>query len=375
MNNRTVLILCPDVPYPPINGPRLDNWGRVEFFKAAGWTPVVVVCRTADDPHRDAVSIPNVITHEVRRGVRWSLAESAETIRRVQGLIDEYAPVVVLCEGAEFAPLAAALRMGSAALWFRAQDYMLAQTYETIRAQGWRRQLAHAAYYLGKLGRIYQIERQMFRIADWVLHIGWADMIAMRRMYGDQGARDWIPPFVERDQVEVRVDKSVLDVVYVSSDYQHVMGQPAADVIAGQIAPEIEARMPGRFRFHMVGDRQTATTSANVEWHGFIDDLAEFMQGMDIACMPVDIGWGCKLKMVEALAHGLPVIGAPQTFRGVPSIDAAAIVCKRVEKYVEALARLADPVEREMVGRAGQAAYSQWRDQGKERLIEALAGL
>jgi glycosyltransferase involved in cell wall biosynthesis len=128
-------------------------------------------------------------------------------------------------------------------------------------------------------------------------------------------------------------------------------------------------------RFHIVGpdggeDPAADTASEHVVFHGFVEDLPGFMEGMDIACLPTRLGWGCKLKMAEALARGLPAVGAPATFRGVPDTPDAFIVCRSVRDYVGAFRQLLDDDFRAALGTQGREMYRQWVTNG-ETLLEA----
>ena len=54
---------------------------------------------------------------------------------------------------------------------------------------------------------------------------------------------------------------------------------------------------------------------------GVIDDLASFYCNIDLAANPVQSGTGLKIKTVEALAHGRPIIGTREAFAGLNSAE------------------------------------------------------
>lgn len=61
--------------------------------------------------------------------------------------------------------------------------------------------------------------------------------------------------------------------------------------------------------------------------HGPVASVADFYEQIDIAVAPVPSGGGMKVKVVEALAHGIPVISSDHALDGIPPEVAA--VCTR----------------------------------------------
>ena len=55
-------------------------------------------------------------------------------------------------------------------------------------------------------------------------------------------------------------------------------------------------------------------------------DLDPLYRSADIVLAPLPHGGGTKTKTLEAMAWGLPVIGTPQAFTGLPQLDGEAFV-------------------------------------------------
>jgi hypothetical protein len=371
-----ILMLCPDAPYPLYDGPRIDMLERIMFLQRAGWQPIVVVCRVRDHSHHDFTPVPDIPTYQVMRNPRWSLREDPDTIRQINALIAEHLPRVILCEYADFAPLASGLDLQGGRLWCRTHEFLLAHTVDVIRGRKRWAGLRTALYDARRLARIFLIERQMSRIAHHIWHIGYADMQAMMRLYSRRAPQTWLPPHLERNQVPLHPDKRPLDVIFLGSDYTYFLNIDAAHKLLGEIAPAVETAIPGAFRFHVTGhNSQTVLAqyaSETILLHGHVEDLDALLHRMDAACLPVDSGWGMKLKMAESLAYGLPTLGAPQTFRGVPPDNSAYVVCRTVDDYVEAFRALLDADQRGKTGSAAYQAYHAWRQMGEQALIDAL---
>jgi glycosyltransferase involved in cell wall biosynthesis len=50
---------------------------------------------------------------------------------------------------------------------------------------------------------------------------------------------------------------------------------------------------------------------------GYVPEIADFYAAIDLAIAPMDLGAGTPTKVIEALGHGVPVIGTQQALRGL----------------------------------------------------------
>jgi glycosyltransferase involved in cell wall biosynthesis len=384
---KTILVISPVFPYPPTQGTKHDVWGHVTFFHNAGWQVVLVVCeREPEVSHTKLpIDIDLYFVHCCWSYDFLTTAEQPETVVRVQKLINFYKPHVLWVEYAHIALLASALTLNGAKLWFRPHNFELAHALDKTFAcppwldwQGYNapgKALAWAKSYLPYLWRIFTTEQLMYRIADRLFFISHSDMHFMSRLYKGAVCKDWVIPFLECKQIPVKDGKNPLNIIYLGA-YVDRLNRAGACMLLSQLIPAIEAAMPGAFRFHVVGrgnrEHFGQYASETVIIHDFIENLSDFLQDMDVACLPVKFGWGCKIKMLEALASGLPVVGARQTFRGVPLIQGAYYACHTTQDYVEALKQLQDIDTRRHVALAGKAAYTAWLSAGQRILHTAL---
>ena len=378
--SKTILIISPEFPYPPTQGSKLDVWGHITFFRQVGWQVVLIVCGS----EASGAELPiDIDLHFVDRCSHylWPTVENPKTIVMVQKLIDSYKPQVVWVEYAHFASLVSVLTLHGAKLWFRSHNFELAHAVDRMLSSPprltWRARKKSLAWVKDwfRLPHIFSTEQLMHRIADQIFFISCGDLRFMSKLYRGSVCKDWVLPFLECDQIPVKDGKTPLDIVHIGN-YMHKPNLAGARILLRKLVPAVEASIPGAFRFHVVGrgsrEHFGQYASKTVILHDFIEDLSAFLQDMDIACLPIKFGWGCKLKMVEALASGLPVVGAHQTFRGVPLAQGAYYVCHTTQNYVEALKRLQDPDTRKRTALAGKAAYTAWLSEGQCILHAAL---
>ena len=382
--NKTILYICPDYPYPPNAGSKIDMHGKVIHFVHLGWTVVVAVVVT-EHVKRQGIQQkppewPNVEYFEILIKDSQNIADE-ETIKKLQRLIEIYTPAVVWCEYARFAPAASKLRLMGAMLYFSSHNFELFHFWEKSidhyknSKLGFRIFRWFAGLFL-EAAKIAFMEKKMHRIAHAVFYISCKDMHYMKRLYDGKCRKYWLPPLMKRQAIPVKLEKKVLDVIYLGSNFSNNVNMEGARRLLFEIIPVVQNALPDAFCFHIVGKsgkeffRRYASESVVI--HDFIHDLDAFLPEMDIACIPNSIGWGCKIKMIEALAAGMPVIGSPQAFRGIPPVAAAYFECSTNAEYVDAFKKLLYPDIRKLVSQNGKSVYELWRKNGESILTEAL---
>jgi glycosyltransferase involved in cell wall biosynthesis len=388
--NKTILIIAPMFTCPPTNGTLIDIVGRCLFLQSCGWRVIVAAC-SIDPTHNHENTNPlnscgGFQVYFFQRQKRFTQEKSANLIRELQQLIDQYRPPIIWCEYADFAALASRLDRQGAKLFFRAHNFELLHSMEkewehTLRfLTGGLRGCLESAWRWLKMTRltlaILRSEWLMQQTADVVFYISPTDMDYMKLLYGGQAKKYWLPAFIEGGVIPVKLRKSTLDVLYNGSDYRNNVNLNGAIVLLDRIIPEIRSRFPGEFRFHFTGKFATELLAKwaadDVVLHDFIKDYHSFIKEMDMACLPTSYGMGCKIKMIEALARGLPVAGFPQAFRGVPHTPGAFLSCSNYTMLVDAIIRLREPAERLSLAEKSRSAYACWRKQGEKILRDTL---
>jgi glycosyltransferase involved in cell wall biosynthesis len=71
---------------------------------------------------------------------------------------------------------------------------------------------------------------------------------------------------------------------------------------------------------------------------GFVPDINEVFQNMNVALFPILYGGGVKTKVIEAIAAGLPVVTTPQGISGLEHLPKNCVeVCCTPEEFLSAL--------------------------------------
>lgn len=91
-----------------------------------------------------------------------------------------------------------------------------------------------------------------------------------------------------------------------------------------------------------------------VHFHGFRPSLRDCYSKLDIVINPVRYGSGLKIKSIEAMAHGLPLVTTPQGASGLAALDGKALRIARCDTdFASALNHLANnlPTRQAMAAR------------------------
>jgi hypothetical protein len=111
--------------------------------------------------------------------------------------------------------------------------------------------------------------------------------------------------------------------------FVHPPNRDAAKWLVKRLAPELRTeRVP--FALVIAGLQAPAwlekSGGAGVTVISDAPDLDPLYRSADIVLAPLPHGGGTKNKTLEAMAWGLPVIGTPQAFTGLPQLDGEAFV-------------------------------------------------
>lgn len=116
-----------------------------------------------------------------------------------------------------------------------------------------------------------------------------------------------------------------------------------------------------RFTFVVVGNvAPRPEVNGNLLCTGFVDAFPRYLEAADVALCPIEYGGGTKIKLLESLAAGLPVVAFAEATSGLEVRDGEhlLVVDKDVEALSDALDRLADEPGLAERLRAGAREYA-----------------
>jgi glycosyltransferase involved in cell wall biosynthesis len=133
--------------------------------------------------------------------------------------------------------------------------------------------------------------------------------------------------------------------------FGHPPNEDAAAWLVEEILPLIRERRPD-IRLDLVGslptERVLALAGPHVRVTGAVsrEVLEEHYRTATLAITPMRFGAGVKLKVLEAMARGIPLVTTPVGAQGLPGLEECVDVQDTAEGLARAvLARLSDPAE------------------------------
>jgi glycosyltransferase involved in cell wall biosynthesis len=133
----------------------------------------------------------------------------------------------------------------------------------------------------------------------------------------------------------------------------------AATFLANEVFPAIRAQIP-EVSCHLAGKTQKQNYSglhqpqSGVYMHGFVPDIRPYLEKCQIMVVPLFVGSGTRIKIIEAMATATPVVATSVGAEGLNYSDGENIViANSKDELASAVIRLLR--DREMCSRIGAA--------------------
>ena len=384
---KKILILTPQFPYPPQQGTTIRNYNLIAglahhhqvHLLAFGdpvpsqGTPVDDLCQTVQ-----VVPPPQRSMGQRLKGLVLSrlpdMAQRLPSARFQAALADTLRredPDVVEVEGIELAQYLFHIADGRGEKkrpWLVFDDhnaeYILQQRAFETDAQQLRRWIA-AAYSFVQWQRLREYERRACCAADRVVAVSETDADALRRLV----------PGLEPEVVPNGVDMDFYTTPVPSLPAQEGPGlddlvftakmdfRPNVDAVlwfAQEVLPLIRRESP-ETRFWVVGKDPhprlaPLVADPGIRLTGWVEDVRPYIAGTAVYVIPLRIGGGTRLKVLEAMAMGKAIVSTTLGCEGFDLVLGQELVVADTpaEFAAAVLALLRDPQLRERIGRAAR---------------------
>lgn len=249
-------------------------------------------------------------------------------------------------------------------------------TTHNVEAQIWQRRSLNSANPLARLffrlqaAKMKRFERRALLRASAVTAVSQDDANVMRD-WGvarvavvPNGAEIPAAPFFEdtRDPAQQRHLLSI-------SSLDWYPNEDALDFFVFKIFPEIRRRCPDVV-FSIVGRRPSASLKQKVTGipgvvlHGEVDNVRSFLAAATVVVVPLRIGGGSRLKILEALAEGKAVVSTSVGAEGLELIRGEhLLIADDPKDFAERVIELMEcPEERDRLGASGRARVVEFYD-------------
>jgi sugar transferase (PEP-CTERM/EpsH1 system associated) len=388
-----ILVLTPQIPYPPHKGTSMRNWGLISGLAETHQVSALSFLDPGQNPDLDDVLTATCRIEVVEpppRTLRDRLRDMVVTSKPDMALrlaSDKYAQRLADCleretfdivhvEGIEMAPYIDIIRMAGAGtlIVFDAHncEYLLQKraflTDLRIPAR-W----PGAAYSFVQWLRLRRYEARACRRADRVIAVSDADAAALRKLV--PGVRVTVAPNGIDTQAyrpgnpDVKSQMAKSSLVFTGTmDFR-----PNVDAVlwfAREVLPRVRVKVPD-VHFYAVGQRphrrlRPLQDNPAVTMTGFVEDTRPYIADAVVYVVPLRMGGGTRFKILEAMAMGKPVVSTRLGTEGFPvTHEKELLLADDPEDFAAAVVSLLNSAERrEALGRAGRAfveARYDWR--------------
>jgi glycosyltransferase involved in cell wall biosynthesis len=418
-----LLILTPQLPYPPHQGTSLRNFHIIRGLAARYDITLLSFLednQTADPEANEPLFslCQHIVTTPVPPRTKGKRLQQMGTTRlpdmahrlyspdfevKLRQLLAEKQFDIVQVEGIELARYISTVRQLSPASKLVFDDHnaeaeLQRRNMETDAAMPKR--WPAAAYSWVQVGRLQMFEAWACAEADWVTAVSEADVAHLKNLLQRKGAKAQrktksavtksvkyvksvddsifitaIPNCIDVTQYALPEDNSSLiphlssfDLVFSGKmDYR-----PNIDAVlwfADAVWPKILAQRP-LATWAIVGQKPHARLERlrdvdGITVTGWVDSVQPYLAGAGVYIMPFRVGSGTRLKLIEAMAAGLAIVSTRIGAEGFPVANGREIVLADTEdEMVTAVLHLLDnPAERAQIGQqAVQFAQNyDWR--------------
>ncbi|MCL4264017.1 MAG: glycosyltransferase [Anaerolineae bacterium] len=405
-----LLLLTPQLPYPPQQGTSLRNFHVIRglvadheitllSFLEEGQaavpdqiTPLSALCR-----HIETVPAPARSTGQrLRQLLTTRLPDMAHRLyspafaARLRHLLATHHFDVVQIEGIELARYIDVIRVANKVVKIvfdnhNAETELQRRNMQTDWPQP--RRWPAAAYSWVQVGRLARFERWACENADGVTAVSETDKRHLQSLLSNLQS-----PNLPISQSPISVIPNCIDI----TEYQDLTGleqplvanlsglrydlvfsgkmdyRPNVDAVlwfADEVWPMVRAAWPST-TWAIVGqkphprlDRLRAVPGVTVT--GWVEDVRPYLAGAKLFIMPFRVGSGTRLKLIEAMAASKAIVSTRVGAEGFPVVDGREIVlADGAEEMATAVLRLLnDPAECTRLGAAARqfAAAYDWR--------------
>ena len=405
---RAVMIVSSASPYPRDNGKRVVMSGFIDYFaERVGFDAVHYVlvvdahAETPEVPYKlhvlarpsTAAQVWGVIRRAVvgRRSCQEALFSSRRLRSELRDLIQRVDPAVVIYD---------TVRLGQHALHDASgREVIYLEDLFSVRYEGMldadasgelgdidplgefgaalsgpMRWLAHRPVVYRKL---LGVERQRIRRsedasiqafdASLLLNESEASLARARAASSSVFA---LRPYLPDIRTEIRSPSETPQFVFLGRlNVPH--NDSAITSFLEEVGPALESELP-KAVVRIVGrgaraplQRVAAMHPQLVRLEDYVDDLDALFATTTAMLAPLRYGTGVKVKVLEALARGLPVVGTERAFSGIPiELDGSSgcLVENNLRRWPELLRRTSDHVENARLSRAAREFYLRTYD-------------
>jgi polysaccharide biosynthesis protein PslH len=189
--------------------------------------------------------------------------------------------------------------------------------------------------------RLRAFERELLADAAESWMVSEADIAAARELCPSARLR-YAPNVVDVAAIEpVRPPPGVQRAIFVAN-FAYEPNRDGLRFMLERVLPRVWAELPdAKLTLVGAGLEQPPSSDPRVEALGFVEDLPGAYASAACAVVPLLVGGGTPLKLIEALAYALPVIATPRAVAGLAVSDGQdCLIADGADAFAAALVRV-----------------------------------
>jgi glycosyltransferase involved in cell wall biosynthesis len=329
------------------SGRALRTYGVARALAAHGGLDLLYARFEGDAPDVAFRAIAGVELHEVvpSRGARRLLAYGGSRLRGVPSALARGVSPELAAEAARLARSPARRRViadgpvAAAALSRLARERSVVYNAHNFES-GFRHEL-HGTSGMGDARALRAFECGLLEGASESWMASEADLAAARELCPTARLR-YVPNVVDVAAIApVQPLREELRAIFVGN-FAYEPNRNGLRFLLAEVLPLVWAQLPeAKLALVGAGLEEQAPTDPRVEALGFVEDLRATYARAGCAVVPLLQGGGTPLKLIEALAYGLPVIATPRAVAGLAVRDGEhCLVADGAEAFAQALVRV-----------------------------------
>lgn len=187
----------------------------------------------------------------------------------------------------------------------------------------------------------------------------------MKRAKFTNGKIFWLPTGIEPDPNEKVIEQGKMKILWVGG-FDWFPNAEGAIWFAKECWPLLKERA-NQMEFHFIGSNPPTElvelhNGKNMFVHGFVSDIDEFWRNSDVFIVPLRSGGGIRIKIIEALRAGIPVVTTHKGCEGFPYEDRIdLLIADDPNDFVNNIIRLCEDLElRKSLSKNGKALIEQY---------------
>jgi polysaccharide biosynthesis protein PslH len=372
-----ILLLTQVVPYPPDSGPKIKTFNVLRYLARRHDVHLVsfVRCEAEDasaralQPYCDGVTMvplqrsrPRDVAYLARSLVSGrpflierddvrAMRTTVDRLVRNQAFDAVHADQLSMGQFAVDLPVSLRVLDEHNAVW------AIVQRAAAGEGRGVRRWLAELEW-----RKLRAYEGSLCRRFDWVTVVSDEDRAALEQAAGTCFAAKVIPIAVDTRELAFAPRPAAARHLVSLATMFYPPNAEGVRWFATEVFPAVRRAVPGT-QFYIIGSRppahiaRLATPESGIVVTGYVADLEPVLQQSAVLIVPVHSGSGMRVKILEGLARGIPIVSTRIGVEGIEAQDGEQLlVADEPHEFAAAvIGLLQDPGEAARLARAGRA--------------------